>query len=365
MNEKPVILTLDAGGTTFTFTALQDEQPLIDSFTLHAHSDDLDLSIETMIKGFYRVIDEIGTKPDAISFAFPGPADYKHGIIGDLPNLTGYRGGVPLGPILEEEFQIPVYINNDGDLFALGESRSGFLPYVNELLERSGNPKRYKNLVGVTLGTGFGVGISINGRLLQGDNSAAAEGWKLRNKQFNYTNIEDTISIKALKRIYAEQIAISPENAPDPVDLARIAKGEIEGVQPAAREVFLRFGDALGDALAHLTTIVDGLIVIGGGVSGAYDLFSGAMLDEMNGYFTSLNGIKQPRLLQKVYNLENSWQTQEFTTTEHAVIVTNKRLKRKVYYQPEKKTGIGLSRLGTSKAISLGAYHFAMNRLTE
>ena len=52
--------------------------------------------------------------PVAISFAFPGPADYKRGIIGDLGNLPSLRGGIALGPMLEAEFGIPVFINNGG-----------------------------------------------------------------------------------------------------------------------------------------------------------------------------------------------------------------------------------------------------------
>ena len=72
----------------------------------------------------------------------------------------------PSGPMLEDRFGIPVFINNDGDLFVYGEAIAGFLPYVNDLLEKAGSPKRYQNLFGVTLGTGFGGGIVRDGELL-------------------------------------------------------------------------------------------------------------------------------------------------------------------------------------------------------
>jgi glucokinase len=49
------------------------------------------------------------------------------GIIGDLENLPTFKGGVALGPMLEEIFNIPVFINNDGDLFAYGEAIAGLL----------------------------------------------------------------------------------------------------------------------------------------------------------------------------------------------------------------------------------------------
>ena len=91
------------------------------------------------------VKDQLEDTPVAISFAFPGPADYKNGIIGDLPNFPAFRGGIALGPYLEEKFKIPVFINNDGNLFAYGEALAGALPAINEKLAAAGSPKRYKN----------------------------------------------------------------------------------------------------------------------------------------------------------------------------------------------------------------------------
>ena len=53
--------------------------------------------------------------------------------------------------MLEDRFEIPVYLNNDGDLFTLGEAMAGFLPWVNGLLEEAGSPRRFRNLFGATL----------------------------------------------------------------------------------------------------------------------------------------------------------------------------------------------------------------------
>jgi len=120
---------------------------------------------------------EVKQKPVTISFAFPGTADYTRGIIGDLPNLPAFRGGVPLKYILEEDLGLPVFINNDGDLFAYGEALGGILPDINAGLEAAGSPKRYRNLVGFTLGTRFGGGFVLDGQLIIGDNSTASEVW--------------------------------------------------------------------------------------------------------------------------------------------------------------------------------------------
>lgn len=359
---NPLILTLDAGGTNFEFTAMKDGEPVGESITLPANAYDLEACTQSLFTGFQQLLDQLEEPPQAISFAFPGPADYKNGVIGDLPNLPAFRGGVPLGPMLEHRFKIPVFINNDGDLFALGEAREGFLQTLNQTLSQEGSTRKYKNLIGVTLGTGFGVGIVVHGQLLQGDNNAAAEGWKLRNKQHSYTFIEDTVSTYALKRMYAEQIAIPPEKAPEPRALFEIASGKREGVREAALESFYQYGEALGDALATITTLIDGAMVIGGGISGAYPIFSRTMLDEMNGYFDLLNGERSSRLIQKVYNWEEKYSKACFLNESNSS-VTIPGTTQKVPYQEEKKTVVGLSKLGTSTAIMKGAYYFAVQQL--
>ena len=100
------------------------------------------------------------------------PRGYPNGIIGDFPNLPAFRGGIALGPDApSKNFAFRSIINNDGGLFAYGEAIAGFLPYINGLLEKAGSPKRYKNLFGITLGTGFGGGFACNGELFAGDNS--------------------------------------------------------------------------------------------------------------------------------------------------------------------------------------------------
>ena len=163
--DNRVVITLDAGGTNLVFGAMQANKFIVDPITLPSNADNLDKCLATMVEGFQAVIDKLEEKPVAISFAFPGPADYPNGIIGGyLPNFPSFREGVALGPFLEYKFGIPVFINNDGDLFSYGEALGGALPEVNARLEALGSPKRYKNLVGYTFGTGLGIGIVVNNR---------------------------------------------------------------------------------------------------------------------------------------------------------------------------------------------------------
>ena len=161
--------------------------------------------------------------------------------------------------MLEEKFKLPVFINNDGDLYAYGEAIAGFLTFVNGLLDKAGSPKLDKNVLGLTLGTGFGAGIARDGNLFLGDNSIA---------------------------------------------------------------------------------------------------------EEMNSSYDKPDGSGLRRLIAKVYNLEDAAQLQKFlrgSTKEIAVPGSDKKVK----YDQEMRIGICISKIGTSKAISIGAYAFALSAVDK
>ena len=363
-NDKRIVMTLDAGGTNFRFAAMRANKAVVNTVIMPADGHDLDKCLANIVEGFTRVKNQCPKAPDAISFAFPGPADYPNGIIGDLGNLPGFRGGVALGPMLQKKFRVPTFINNDGDLFVYGEAIAGFLPYVNDLLKKAGSPKRYKNLFGVTLGTGFGGGIVRNGELFGGDNSMAGEVWLLRNKLQPETNAEEGASIRAVRRTYAQKAGIKLEEVPEPKTLFDIGRGKAAGNKGAAVEAFRRLGEVVGDAMSCALTLVDGLAVIGGGVSGSWPLFLPALVDELNSNYTAPNGSQFRRLVQVAFNLEDAAQRKKFVkgqTREVTVPGSSKKLK----YDSQARIGVGMSRLGTSEAVAIGAYAFALHALDQ
>ncbi len=361
-NDKRIVMTLDAGGTNFVFSAMQAGEEIIEPVRLPSNAKELDKCLQTMVDGFTEVISKLPEKPVAISFAFPGPADYPNGIIGDLGNLPSFRGGVALGPFLEDKFGIPVFINNDGDLFVYGEAIGGFLPTVNKMLEEAGSPKRYNKLFGITLGTGFGAGIVADGKLYIGDNSAAGEIWITRNKRHPKCFAEEGVAIRAVKGSYARLTGIDAKDAPEPKDINDIATGKKEGNVEAAKAAFAEMGEVIGDALSNAITLMDGLIVIGGGLAKAYPLFIEAILAEMNGTIESYSGEKLPRIVQDCYDLESAEDKAKFIkgeVTEIKVPGTDKT----VMYDSQKRLAIGPAVLDTSKAVSIGAYVFALDQL--
>ncbi|HLP09258.1 MAG TPA: ROK family protein [Opitutaceae bacterium] len=361
-SDPRIVLTLDAGGSSFRFSARRGRERITEIITLPTHGDELPRCLAVLVEGFTRVRALCTEAPVAISFAFPGPADYRTGVIGDLTNLPAFRGGVALGPMLAAKFNLPVFINNDGDLFAYGEAMAGFLPWVNDQLAQAGSPRRFENLVGVTLGTGFGGGIVRRGELLGGDNSMAAEICMLRNKRDPQWNAEEGASIRAVRRAYAEAAGIAFADAPNPREIEEIAFGKRPGDAAAATESYRRLGEVVGDALAQTLTLVDGLAVIGGGLSAAGPLYLPALVAELNGTYATPSGGTRRRLVQQAFNLEEADQRAAFlrgATHEIEVPGTEQR----IAYDPLARIGVGISRLGTSEAIALGAHVYALQQL--
>jgi glucokinase len=365
LNADPrIVMTLDAGGTNLRFSAIRSNQLLFEPIQMPTEADNLDRCLANIVEGFTQARARCPAPPVAISFAFPGPVDYPAGIVGDLGNLPGFRGGVALGPMLEEKFGLPTFLNNDGDLFTYGEAIGGFLPYVNERLEAAGSAKRYKNLFGITLGTGFGAGIARDGELFIGDNAAAAEIWCSRGKMHNRCFVEEDVAIRAVQRVYAEHSKVKHAETPTPKDIYGFATGSGQGDKQAAITAFDTLGEAIGDALANAMTLIDGLVVIGGGLSAAAPLFMPRLIDEMNGTIETLDGRQIPRIELKAFNLEDEASFAAFARGE-ARQITVPGSTRQLTYDPLKRIGVGLSRLGTSHAISVGAYAYALHELDQ
>lgn len=356
-----IVMTLDAGGTNLKFSAIRSNRLLVEPIYLRAEPNDLDACLDSIIEGFRRVRTLLPEPPAAISFAFPGPADYPAGVVFNENNLPAFRGGVALGPMLEDVFGLPVFLNNDGDLFAYGEAMSGFLPEVNRRLEQAGSPKRYANLLGITLGTGLGGGIVRKGELFIGDNSMAGEVWLLRNLLQPDWNAEEGASIRAVRRVYGELAGIPFEETPEPKEIFDIGMGRAPGCREAAREAFRRLGQVAGDAIAQALTLIDGLVVLGGGLAGAAPLFLPAMLDALNGVFPR-DGRPLRRVVFRVFDFDDPAQREVFLRGDPRELRVP-RSDRTIRYDALQRTAIGLTRLGTSEAVALGAYAFALSRL--
>ncbi len=361
-NDKRTVITLDAGGTNFVFGAMQANEFIINPITLPSLSENLDSCLAQIVNGFERIIKLINTPPVAISFAFPGPADYVNGIIGGyLPNFPSFRNGVALGPFLERHFGIPVFINNDGDLFAYGEALAGKLPEINNEVKAMGGSKVSRSLIGYTFGTGFGMGHVYDNVLHLGDN-CCIETFCLRHKLNQDIICEDGVAVRAIKRVYAEESG-SNESL-EPKDIFDIAEGNRLGDQSAAIKAFETMGSVAGGAMATAASILDGIIVIGGGITAAKKYIMPALLNEIRSTIKTLSGDSVALVQPQIYNLDDPDQLAQYAAGKSRPI--------KIYgsddyvnYDEQKRIGIAISSIGASKAISLGAYNYALSQIDK
>ena len=123
-------------------------------------------------------------------------------------------------------------------------------------------------------------------------------------------------------------------------------------------------GEVAGDAMATAVTIVDGLIVIGGGITAAGKYLKPAILEEMRSQIKTLGGDTLNRVQMKVYDLDDEAEFAAFARGEQRTIKVY-GTDKEVSYDPQKRVGVMFSKIGASTASSLGAYAFALNEIDK
>lgn len=195
-------------------------------------------------------------KPNTIGIGIgvPGLVDVNEGLIYNINNIPSWRN-YPLRSKLIKEFKIPVYINNDANCFALGEFFFG-------------GGKGYKSMVAVTIGTGLGAGIVVNGKLHTGILGCAGEIGGMPYRDGDY---EMYCSSKYFERVFNKS----------GFELFTLAeKGESQALVG-----FEQFGVHLGCMLKSiLFLLAPEAIVIGGSISKSSTFFRDSLLVEFNSF---------------------------------------------------------------------------------
>ena len=224
----------------------------------------------------------------AIAIGVPSPVDPRTGLVAFANLLPGWRD-VDLRRSLQKEFRLPVALENDANMAAIGEHWRGVAREV-------------PNFVFVAIGTGIGAGVFTDGRLYRGRTGAAGEIYRLNlewprwNEDFGETGyLESYVSGLGIsasgRKALSESRLPSPhgplgpvENCDNPLGLAqdRDARFVFDAMQQGdedARAVLKKAFTLMGVAAADLVAILDpDLIVFGGGVSkGSPDLLLGTV----------------------------------------------------------------------------------------
>ena len=245
----------DIGGTTFTSGLFDTKRILINQSKKELISNFK--SKKELINGITTQIANLigNNKVQGIGVSCPGPLNSNKGLILNTPNLI-FLQNCNIKNEIEKIANIPCRVENDANLFALGESN---------------NIKNNKVFVGVTLGTGLGFGIIINGKLFTGGNGMAAEyGISPINKE----NWEAYTSIRWLEK----KSSIYFSTYKSPKTIFKLAKENNKD----ALSIWAEYGKNLGICLSHIINILDpNKISIGGGLSNAFSLFKKTMIEEI------------------------------------------------------------------------------------
>jgi predicted NBD/HSP70 family sugar kinase len=156
-----------------------------------------------------------------------------------------------------------------------------------------------------------------------------------------------------------EELSGNPAHDLQPFDIYQIAECLKTGNREAAQQAFAILGEVAGNAIAICASLLDGIIVIGGGLTKAAKHFMPALLREVRSHFSTISGEQVARVQSYVYDLQNEEEFLQFAKGDQKNINVFGSQKE-VIYDPQKRIGIAISKLGADVATSLGAYAFAL-----
>jgi len=272
---KEYNIGIDIGGTNVKIAVVDAKGKL--AFTETA-STRAEMGYEFTIKNIINLIKESLSKSEVsikqiggIGVGCPGQIDSDNGIVRSLRNIPGWVN-VPLAQILTDEFKLPVKIDNDVRVATLGEYKFGA-------------GRGYKNLICITVGTGIGSGIIIEGKLLRGASMSAGElGHVIVQEHHgeicgcgNSGCVEAVASGPAIvkqaelylmsgKSTKFKEIAAGSKITPE-IDSEAALQGDA-----VAQKIYERTGYWIGIALSSVVNLLNPeVIIVGGGVAQAGD----------------------------------------------------------------------------------------------
>lgn len=279
---KEIVLATDLGGTNLRMAAVDRDGEILYR-TKHetpktTRADEIICAIVEAAEECRQAVKPQGTIL-GVAAAVPGTVNVEKGIVlkaPNVPSLDGFR----ISATLKDELNLPCFLENDANAAAVGESWLGASRDVH-------------NSILVTLGTGVGGGIIIDGKVLRGADGTAGEIGHIGVEPFGVPCgcgsrgcLEQYASATAIVRLTRELESLYPNS--DLPEKSRLSALEIyrAGKQgdELALEVFRQQGFYLGVALAGLINILNPeVVVIGGGGAAGWDLFIPPTIEQIRG----------------------------------------------------------------------------------
>lgn len=277
---KEIVLAADLGGTNLRMAAVDRDGKILHR-TKHntPKSDRADEIVSAIVEAASECLQAVKKKGwiKAFGAAVPATLNAPEGIILKAPNLPALDG-FRFSATVSDELNLPVVLENDANAAAIGENWLGA-------------SKGFANSICVTLGTGVGGGIILNGNILRGVDGTAGEighicveplgepcGCGSRGCVEQYSSATAVVRLtRELENQYPKSI-LQNKTRLTSLDVYEAGKTGDE----LALEVFRKMGFYLGIALADLVNVLNPeIIVIGGGAAAGWDLFIGHIQDQI------------------------------------------------------------------------------------
>ena len=272
---------IDVGGTNVKIALVDDNGKIIYSNSVPTYAKmGYEYTVNNIKQAIKDLMKETNTTPsdiEGIGFDFPGQVDCKTGVVKLAPNIPGWVN-VPIAQMIEDEFHIPTRIDNDVRCAALGELKFGA-------------GRGCENFICITVGTGIGSGIVINGKVVRGATNAAGELGHIK-LQMNGGPIcggGDTGCLEAFASgpaiVAMAQEYIKGGKSTKFREMAAVEGGEItpymvakaaEEGDPVAKRIFEIVGEYIGIGLTSVINLLNPeRVIIGGGVAESGELLLG------------------------------------------------------------------------------------------
>ena len=267
---------IDVGGTNVKIALVDTKGKIVYSNSVPTRAEmGYEYTVNNIKQAIYDLLKEtkLTTKDiEGIGFGFPGQVDYKAGIVRNAPNIPGWVE-VPIAKLIEDEFKVPTRVDNDVRCAALGELKYGA-------------GKGCENLICITVGTGIGSGLILNGKLVRGASNAAGEigHIKLQMNDGPICGCGDTGCLEAFAS-GPSIVAMAEEyiKGGKSTKFREMASGgqitpyivceAAKAGDPVAQRIFTIMGEYIGIGLASVVNLLNPeRIIIGGGVADAGDL---------------------------------------------------------------------------------------------
>lgn len=213
-----------------------------------------------VVQNIIRVIDSLnGGDVKGIGVGFAGMVDAKKGIVVRSPHIKSMKG-FNIKKFLERKYKKKIFVDNDVKAAILAEAKYGA-------------GKKYKNVIMLTIGTGIGSGIVIDGKIYKGEGSAPEMGHTTINFDGikstccnNYGCFEEYVSARGLQRTFGEKI--NPKIMQDMAE-----RGNVK-----ARKAYQEMGRILGIGITNIANMLDPeVVIVGGGIGKSWGLFEKEM----------------------------------------------------------------------------------------